>query len=70
MADEKKTENVPVSKQHTSEIPQAKVKVTEGKSLQVEFRIDDLVQRLAPGTALTGPNTSCGGCDGCSGCSM
>jgi hypothetical protein len=34
---------------------------------QVEFQIDDLVNKLTPGDV---GESSCGGCHGCTGCSM
>ena len=49
-----------------SELDAAKVRVTTDQRLVVEFRIQDLVRKLIPGSAVA----HCGGCNGCMGCSM
>ncbi|WP_214411216.1 hypothetical protein [Sphaerisporangium fuscum] len=48
-------------------LEEASVQLTDDHHLAVEFRIQDLVRRLAPDGDLV---SSCGGCNGCSGCSM
>jgi len=45
--------------------PQSVATASDG-SVQVQFRVDDLVRRLVTGAAAS----HCGGCYGCSGCSM
>lgn len=50
-----------------SEMPGSSVHFTSDHRLQVEFRIDDLIRKLAPGNVGV---ANCGGCHGCSGCSM
>ena len=50
-----------------SELPNAKVHITEGNRMRVEFKIDDLIKKLLP--SVEGPG-SCGGCRGCMGCGM
>lgn len=39
---------------------------TEAGKVQVEFRIEDLIDRLLPSKG--GRVAHCGGCDGCNGC--
>jgi hypothetical protein len=50
-----------------TELELAKVRVTGDQRLLVEFKIDDLIRKLAPGGLALG---HCGGCNGCMGCSM
>ena len=48
-----------------SELEGARVKISPDNKLQVEFRINDLVKKLAPSGSIM---SSCGGCHGCMGC--
>lgn len=67
MADRRESTKRPQASR-TFDLPDAHVKVTSDERLKVEFRIDDLVNKLIPGGI--GPVANCGGCHGCSGCSM
>jgi hypothetical protein len=51
-----------------SELSDTTVNISSDSRLIVEFRIDDLIKKLAPGGF--SPVANCGGCHGCSGCSM
>lgn len=66
MADSREDIRKTLSEMKARKLAETDVSVTPDERLRVEFRIDDLVRKLAPGGALS----SCGGCNGCSGCSM
>ena len=57
----------PVTITHAAQLGQASVKVTTDNHLQVEFQIDELIQRLIPAGSVA---AHCSGCNGCMGCSM
>jgi hypothetical protein len=57
----------PANTRQLSELKDAKVRISGADRLQVEFKIDDLVRKLLPGSDVAG---ACGSCRGCSGCSM
>jgi hypothetical protein len=60
MAGEEKIERV-------TEAKDPRITLDDQSRLTVQFRVEDLVRLLEPGTDLA---AHCGGCDGCMGCSM
>jgi len=58
----------PESQSSSTSSQSPKVSVAAGNKVQVEFQIDDLIQRLGLGGGGVRVAAHCGGCNGCGGC--